>query len=126
MSHPNKLKGNRFEKEIVELLKRYGFKADRCWGSNGKSRGLNEEVDIVADKNINGKEYKFFIQCKSKKALPAYLKPADDIHFQVFKENRGKAYMLIELDKLISGSLFDDLEKDKHENISCNGNSGEA
>ena len=46
----SKKKGNRVEREIVNIFKTYNWEAERAWGSNGKAMGEHEEVDIKAYK----------------------------------------------------------------------------
>ena len=50
MANKSKRKGTRFENEIVQNLNENGIKAKRAWGSNGKSLGLEEDVDIRVEK----------------------------------------------------------------------------
>jgi len=33
LSHPSKIKGNKFERELVDLAKKRGLSAKRAWGS---------------------------------------------------------------------------------------------
>ena len=42
-----KQKGNRVERECVNLAKEFGFKSQRAWGSDGRSLGWHEEVDMT-------------------------------------------------------------------------------
>ena len=87
MSHPSKLKGNRFEREIVDKAKDAGLDAKRAWGSNGIALGEHSEVDCV----IDGAK----IQAKVRKKLPAYLIPSKEVDSVVFKQDRGEILMLI-------------------------------
>ena len=87
MAHPSKLKGNRFEKEIVEKAKDTGLKAKRAWGSNGMALGEPPEVDCI----IDGSK----IQAKVRKKLPAYLIPSKEVDSVVFKQDRGEILMLV-------------------------------
>ena len=53
-----KQKGNRIERECVNLAKGYGFESRRAWGSDGRSLGWHEEVDMTIDiqeaqRNVN-------------------------------------------------------------------------
>ena len=41
-----KQKGNRIERYCVNLTEGYGIKAKRAWGSDGRSLGWSEEVDL--------------------------------------------------------------------------------
>jgi Holliday junction resolvase len=64
----SKKKGNRVEREIVNIFKTYNWEAERAWGSNGKAMGEHEEVDIKAYKD----EIKLLIQVKARKAIADY------------------------------------------------------
>ena len=44
-----KQKGNRIERECVNLAKEHGFESKRAWGSDGRSLGWHEEVDVVIE-----------------------------------------------------------------------------
>ena len=37
MTHPSKQKGNRFERQIVELCKIWEIACKRAWGCNGEA-----------------------------------------------------------------------------------------
>ena len=41
-----KQKGNRIERECVNIAKESGIEAKRAWGSDGRSLGWTEEVDV--------------------------------------------------------------------------------
>lgn len=98
MSHPSKQKGNRFEREIVDMAKATGLDAQRAWGSNGKALGLTEDVDCVIS---YGDDQKLSVQAKRRKSLASYLKPAVHVDLQVFREDRGDTYALIRLKDLL-------------------------
>lgn len=98
MSHPSKQKGNRFEREIVDMAKSVGLDAERAWGSNGKALGLTEDVDCVIS---YGDGEKLSVQAKRRKSLASYLKPAVHVDLQVFREDRGDTYALIRLKDLL-------------------------
>ena len=49
--------GKDFELRVVDFLRGVGFKADKTGRNDGG-------IDIVATKEIEGTEYKFYIQCK--------------------------------------------------------------
>ena len=100
MSHPSKLKGNRFEREIVDKAKDAGLDAKRAWGSNGMALGEHPEVDCVVDGTK--------IQAKVRKKLPAYLIPSEEVDAVVFKQDRGEVLMLIRYgDWLFEQKRFD-------------------
>lgn len=49
--------GKDFELRVVEFLRSMGFTADKTGRNDGG-------IDIVATKEVNGTEYKYYIQCK--------------------------------------------------------------
>lgn len=107
LKHP-KAKGNRLENEVVQVFREAGYTSDRCWASNGKSRGLPEEVDVVVEKVIDvldgfGGHVKcdMHIQCKSVARLASKFIPSERIDAVVYKENRGEKYILMKLDSFI-------------------------
>ena len=90
MPNKSKAKGNRFEREIVEAIELHDIKAVRAWGSNGKAFGHHEEVDILIDDEIK-------VQAKVRKALPKWIAPSEHVDVQIIKEDRGKMYVVQEL-----------------------------
>ena len=56
MASKSKQKGNRFERECVDIAIEKGLSSKRAWGSDGRSMGQNEQVDLMVEK------YK--VQCK--------------------------------------------------------------
>ncbi len=98
MASKSKRKGTRFENEIVKCLNKNGFEAVRSWGSNGKSLGFEEDVDIVV-KDFGGiKDFK--IQAKIRAALPKYL-DMGSCDAVVIREDRQVPKVLIPLMDLI-------------------------
>ena len=112
-----KQKGNRIERECVNLAKEYGFESKRAWGSDGRSLGWHEEVDMIVipqkepQTAVGGGQvrniYKF--QVKGRKAIADYLKPCDEVYGQILKEDRKEALVtirykdLLDLFKMIAG-----------------------
>ena len=102
-----KQKGNRIERECVNLTKGYGFDVKRAWGSDGRSLGWSEEVDmeiclpegdeLFHFKSINEFELinKIHFQVKGRKRIADYLKPSQDIYGQILKEDRGEFLITI-------------------------------
>ena len=90
MPNKSKAKGNRFEAEIVKAVELHEVKAVRAWGWIGKALGCHEEVDILIDDDIK-------VQAKVRKALPKWIKPTEHVDIQVIKEDRGKMYVVQEL-----------------------------
>ena len=105
MSHPSKQKGNRFERQIVELCKIWQIACKRAWGSNGESLGMPAEVDCL----IEG-DYR--VQAKVRKKISSYLIPSEDVDAVVFKQDRGEVLMLVRFeDWLAERKIMKDLEK---------------
>ena len=102
LKHP-KAKGTRLENEVVQTFKDAGIMdVVRMWGSNGEARGLPKEVDVAMNFQ-NGSS--FWIQCKSVSKLATRFVPPLSIDATVFKENKGKKYIMLELDVFIKRFL---------------------
>ncbi len=85
----SKAKGNRFEKYVVDLAREAGKMALRAWGSDGRSLGMHQEVDIV----IDGKKY----QCKKRKHIAGYMKPSEHVDGQIVMEDYGEPLVVFRL-----------------------------
>ncbi len=94
MSHPSKVKGNTYEREIVSKFKDGGIDCKRAWGSNGQALGMHEEVDCLANNEIR-------IQAKRRKAIAKWLKPSVFVDAVVVREDRGESYIILRLDDFI-------------------------
>ena len=90
MPNKSKAKGNRFESDIVKAVELHEVKCVRAWGSNGRALGHHEEVDILIDDDIK-------VLAKCRKVLPKWIKPNENVDIQVIKEDRGKMYVVQEL-----------------------------
>ena len=101
MSHPSKIKGNKFERDCCKEAEAYEIPSKRAWGSDGRSMGLNAEVDmVIGDEKYNDETH---IQCKIRKRLPEYIFPKDDaIDCQLIREDRGEAYIVIRYDDYLA------------------------
>ena len=86
MASKSKQKGNRFERECVDIANQMELNSKRAWGSDGRSMGQNEHVDLM----IN--EYK--AQCKVRKRVAKWLKPTQEVDIQLVKEDRGQIYVI--------------------------------
>ena len=94
MSHPSKIKGNKFERDCCKLAEVFEIDGKRAWASDGRSLGLDAEVDVV----IGSKKYKdeMHVQCKIRKRLPEYIFPKNDaIDSHVIREDRGETYIVL-------------------------------
>ena len=99
MTHPSKVKGNTFERELVRLFESYGIECKRAWGSNGQSLGLHEEVDCLAQGDLR-------IQAKRRKKIAKWLKPSVFVDAVAVREDRGESYIILRL-----GEFLEDYKK---------------
>ena len=99
VTHPSKRKGNGYERELVAEAVKRGLDAERARGSDGRSLGESAGVDI----RVQGMR----LQAKRHGKFPAYLHIPAGADGVVFREDRGKSYVLIRwsdlLDELESG-----------------------
>ena len=101
MSHPSKIKGNKFERDVVKKAELFEIDGKRAWASDGRSLGLDAEVDVV----IGNKKYndEMHVQCKIRKRLPEYIFPKNDaIDSHLIREDRGEAYIVLRYDDYLS------------------------
>ena len=94
MSHPSKIKGNKFERDCCKLADVFEINSQRAWGSDGRSMGLDAEVDIViGDKKYNDQMH---CQCKIRKRLPEYIFPKTDVvDCHLIRQDRGDTYIVL-------------------------------
>ena len=86
----SKRKGTGYENELVKRLIDAGFKnVKRAWGSDGRSLGLEPDVDIVAE------DYK--IQAKRRKVIPKWLR-LGNCDVVMFREDRGLTFVMMTFD----------------------------
>ena len=90
MAHPSKVKGNKFERDVVNKAKEFGLESKRAYASNGESLGMHAEVDLIIE------DYK--IQAKIRKSIASYLVPNENVDAQVIREDRGEAYIVLRLE----------------------------
>jgi Holliday junction resolvase len=87
MPAKNKARGNTFEYYIVRKAEEKGFTAKRAYGSDGRSFGESEKVDVMIDKER--------IQAKKRKCLPAYLKIDEGVDAVIFSTDRKPPQVLL-------------------------------
>lgn len=98
MTAKNKARGNSLENQVVrDFSKVPNVRARRFWGSNGESGGEHATVDIL----VKSTTWDLRLQCKKKRKLPDWLGFSDHVDGVVFSEDRGKRYLLIELDEFL-------------------------
>tara|TARA_R110002096_G_scaffold417225_1_gene620826 strand:+ start:135 stop:455 length:321 start_codon:yes stop_codon:yes gene_type:complete len=90
MAHPSKVKGSKFERDVVNKAKEFGLESKRAYASNGESLGMHAEVDLIIE------DYK--IQAKIRKSIASYLVPNENVDAQVIREDRGEAYIVLRLE----------------------------
>jgi len=94
MPSRSKAKGNRFERECVNKALEKGLDSKRAWGSDGRSLGLDSEVDLIIED--------FTIQCKVRKRIAKWIKPLIlPNHVQLIKEDRGEIYTVMTMEKFL-------------------------
>ena len=97
MASKEKQKGNRFEYQVRDMFIENGIDCVRSYGSDGRSLGLDKEVDLLVKHNGN----QYTIQCKVRKKISAFIKPSDDIYTQIIKEDRGDIICVLRLQDFI-------------------------
>lgn len=80
MASPSKRKGTRLEHKVVKMAEEAGVKAKRAWGSDGRSIGLTNDVDVLLG-NLK-------VQAKARKAIAEYIKPPPGADITVLQEIR--------------------------------------
>ena len=87
MTHSSKIKGNSYERELVNSAKESGLESKRAYASDGRSLGHHEEVDLLVD----GKR----IQAKRRRSIAKYLLPNENVDAVAFRPDRGETVVLI-------------------------------
>ena len=95
MPNKSKQKGNRFERQIVQMCTAKDIPSKSAWGSNGMRLGLPEEVDVLIDSDIR-------VQAKVRKAMGAWMLPSEDVDLQVIKRDRGETLVVMRFDDWLS------------------------
>ncbi len=102
MASKSKAKGNRFERECVDIAEQHGFNSKRAWGSDGRSIGMSPEVDLIIDYLLDEETSRTMkVQCKVRKSIASYLLPPDDCDITLIKQDRGEIYATIRYKDLL-------------------------
>jgi len=96
-----KQKGNRIERECVNLAKDLGFESKRAWGSDGRSLGWHEEVDMTITIGDSIKHDLFKFQVKGRKKIGDLYKPSKHVYGQILKEDREEPLVTIRYKDLL-------------------------
>lgn len=95
MTHPNKRRGNRYERELVDEAEAVGLEAERAWGSDGRSLGEGKACDLL----IRGRDDMILdalrVQAKKRKNIGNYITPPDDADITVLRENYGDSHAVV-------------------------------
>lgn len=91
MTHPSKIKGNQYERELVNQAKDFGLDSKRAYASDGRSLGLHETVDLL----IGEKK----IQAKRRKSIAAFMKPTEHVDAVAIRQDRDETLIVITLDE---------------------------
>ena len=94
MAHPSKVKGKKFERDCVNTAKEFGLEAKRAWGSDGRSLGLAEDVDMVIDG--------IYAQCKIRKKLAKWVLPPESCNICIVREDRGETFVTLSYEDYLS------------------------
>lgn len=97
MPSKSKRKGNLYEAELVRKFEDELFEAIRAWGSNGRSIGMHEEVDVLLRTKIG----EFKIQAKRRASIADYVKPSEHVDMVVMREDRGEDLAVVRLADLV-------------------------
>lgn len=96
MTHPNKIRGNNLEREIVNTAKDMGLSAKRAYASDGRSLGKSEVVDVIVEDTC--------IQAKRRKKVAQWLYPdyhGDDVDVVVTRMDRKESLAIIPLERFL-------------------------
>lgn len=90
MPSKSKQKGNAYERELVKRAHEFDLDAKRAWGSDGRSLGLHEGVDLI----LEGRR----VQAKRRAKIADYIIPDQDIDVQVLRMDRGESFAVLRYD----------------------------
>lgn len=94
MSNPQKNKGNRFERKIVEICDLHDIPAKRAYASDGRSLGMSSEVDVLINDDIK-------VQAKCRKKLASHIQPNENVDVQIVKQDRGPTMVIMEINDFL-------------------------
>lgn len=101
MANRNKQRAYEQETEVRDLARENGLDAIRCWGSDGRSRGLPEGVDVVLEEGTDHEEW---LQCKRRKNIANYLDPGnyvEGVNIVVVREDYNQNLFILTEDKFL-------------------------
>ena len=99
MASKSKIKGNTYEREFVNYFIDQGFVSERARGSDGRSLGMDEDVDGYIESPDGGIKIKW--QAKRRRSIPKWL-DCGNSDFVVVREDRGDSHVVCSLDTFIT------------------------
>jgi Holliday junction resolvase len=100
MTHPNKVKGNKFERDCVKAAEKKDLVAKRAWASDGRSLGETSETDIIIKSKYSPTPWR--MQCKIRKNLPKWLQVDwNEVDGFIIRQDRDRPLVLIDYDDFL-------------------------
>ena len=97
MAAKNKLRGTAEENRIVNYAEKFGMDAIRSWGSDGRSRGLDESVDVTISTDF--KDY--HVQVKKRKKIAKYLHIPEGCDVVTISEDYKKPVVVVPIEMFL-------------------------
>ncbi len=98
MASKSKVKGNTYERELVNYFKDKGLDCERARGSDGRSLGMAEDVDGYFKLTRTGSKIKW--QANRRKSIPKWLATGNS-DIVLVREDRGDSPVVCHLDFLM-------------------------
>ena len=89
----NRTRGFNLEREAVNEAKALGLTSKRMWGSDGRTAGLDSEVDVIIDDK--------HFQCKRKRRLPAWFS-MEHVEGIIVRQDQEKALVIVPLSNYLA------------------------
>lgn len=87
--------GTRAENYVVDRFNKAGIRATRTWGSNGESRGLSKEVDVVLEDEL------LYLQIKRRKTISKLLYRPSGTHAVILKQPHKEPLVVLRQEDFI-------------------------
>ena len=95
MASKSKIKGNTYERELVNYFIDQGFVSERARGSDGRSLGMDEDVDGYIESPDGGIKIKW--QAKRRRSIPKWLN-LGNCDVVMYREDRGITFVSMTFD----------------------------
>jgi len=93
MTHPSKVKGNSFERQLVNMARDSGLDAERAYASDGRALNESAEVDLLIER--------IRIQAKRRKSIASYLQIPEGCDAVAFRQDFGESLVLLRFTDLL-------------------------